>query len=95
MEIYGKIHNERAFISNYGSWFEGALSYNRFYGGDNGAYGYSWTSSAGRYGCEIIFTASSSWSGETSQPSTSVSGFSGGNETRPSNYTKRIWKRIA
>ena len=41
------------------------------------------------------FAASRSWTGETSQPSTAVSGFSGGNETRPSNYTIRIWKRIA
>ena len=41
------------------------------------------------------FAASRSWTGETSQPSTNVSGATGGNEARPANYTMRIWVRTA
>ena len=41
------------------------------------------------------FRASRSWTGETSEPTNDCSENTGGTETRPSNYTVRIWKRTA
>ena len=41
------------------------------------------------------FVASRTWTGETSGPSDNNSGSTGNAETRPSNYTIRIWKRIS
>lgn len=41
------------------------------------------------------FTASRSWTGETSGPSSGQSGSAGGNENRPANFTVRIWRRVA
>lgn len=47
---------------------------------------------AGTY-ANCNFAASRSWTGETSAPTNNNSGSTGGNETRPVNYTVRIWKR--
>ena len=41
------------------------------------------------------FVASRTWTGKTSGPSEGNSGSTGGAETRPSNYTVKIWKRTA
>ena len=41
------------------------------------------------------FVASRTWTGETSGPSDNNSGSTGDTETRPSNYSVRIWKRTA
>ena len=41
------------------------------------------------------FKASRTWTGNTSEPSNENSGSTGDVETRPSNYTVRIWKRTA
>ena len=41
------------------------------------------------------FAASRGWTGETSEPTNGCSENTGGTETRPSNYTVRIWKRTA
>ena len=41
------------------------------------------------------FVASRTWTGNTSGPSDNNSGSTGNAETRPSNYTIRIWKRIS
>ena len=41
------------------------------------------------------FVASRSWSGYTSEPTNDNSGSTGDTETRPSNYSVRIWKRTA
>ena len=41
------------------------------------------------------FVASRSWSGYTSEPTNGNSGSTGDTETRPSNYSVRIWKRTA
>lgn len=41
------------------------------------------------------FVASRTWTGETSGPSDNNSGSTGDAETRPNNYTIRVWKRTA
>ena len=41
------------------------------------------------------FVASRSWTGYTSEPTNDNSGSTGDTETRPSNYSVRIWKRTA
>ena len=41
------------------------------------------------------FVASKTWTGKTSGPSNGNSGSTGDTETRPSNYSVRIWKRTA
>ena len=41
------------------------------------------------------FVASRTWTGKTSGPSDGNSGSTGDTETRPSNYSVRIWKRTA
>ena len=41
------------------------------------------------------FVASRTWTGKTSGPSDNNSGSTGDTETRPSNYSVRIWKRTA
>ena len=41
------------------------------------------------------FVASRSWTGYTSEPTNDNSGDEGDTETRPSNYSVRIWKRTA
>ena len=41
------------------------------------------------------FVASRTWTGKTSGPSDGNSGSTGDAETRPSNYSVRIWKRTA
>ena len=44
---------------------------------------------------DCSFVASRSWSGYTSEPTNGNSGSTGDTETRPSNYSVRIWKRTA
>ena len=41
------------------------------------------------------FVASRTWTGKTSEPSDDNSGSTGDTETRPENFTIRIWKRTA
>ena len=41
------------------------------------------------------FVASRSWTGYTSEPTNDNSGSTGDTETRPDNYTIRIWKRVS
>ena len=41
------------------------------------------------------FVASRTWTGNTSEPTNGNSGSTGDTETRPSNYSVRIWKRTA
>ena len=41
------------------------------------------------------FVASRTWTGNTSEPTNGNSGSTGDKETRPSNYSVRIWKRTA
>ena len=43
----------------------------------------------------LNFDASRDWNGETSSPTNTKSGTYGSVETRPVNYTYRIWKRIS
>lgn len=49
---------------------------------------------AGTY-ADCTFAASRSWRGYTSEPTNNDSGSTGEDETRPTNYTIRIWKRVS
>ena len=60
---------------------------------NDNAYGYSATNAHGRYFAAIAPSHTHNFT--TGAPSSNTSDTSGGNESRPKNYTVRIWKRIA
>ena len=82
----------------------GALSGTKdIYNGASGAFTISydqnsrprWNDDHANTYADCQFAASRSWTGETSEPTNGCSEYTGDTETRPSNYSVRIWKRTA
>ena len=78
----GEFYNGRSFLSD-GFGAAGNISVQKNYNGSNGFYALGWDSSAGRYNSKVFINVSH------------IHTYYGGVETRPQNYTIRIWKRIA
>ncbi len=91
MEITGQIAGAPCTSSMYSpSYANGAFA---LVGWGNGkTRGVDWNSDSSLI---ANFVASRTWTGKTSEPSNDDSGSTGDEETRPDNYTIRIWKRTA
>lgn len=91
MEITGQIAGASCSASMYSDNYANGAFY--LVGWGNGkTKGVDWNSDSSLI---ARFAASRTWSGKTSAPSNENSGSTGDTETRPSNYTIRIWKRVA
>lgn len=78
----GSFYNARSFFSEeFGG--EGNVSVDKSYNGENGAYALEWGGTAGKYRSRVYINVSHTHT------------YSGDVETRPQNYTVKIWKRIA